>query len=157
MPSPQPTSNPHDRTAFFVSDGTGITAETFGSSLLSQFEDVRIRYVRLSFIDSEQKAVEAVARINQQGRIDGKRPIVFSTLVNTEISDIVHTAGALYLNLIATFVEPLEAELGVGSSHGIGRFHRITSPTSTANGSRRSISRWLMMTASCTRNSTRRT
>jgi regulator of PEP synthase PpsR (kinase-PPPase family) len=116
------------RTAFFISDGTGITAETFGSSLLSQFEDVKLRYVRLSFIDNEQKAADALNRINQQGRIDGRRPIVFSTLVNTRISDIVQTAHALYLNLIATFVEPLEKELGVGSSHGIGRFHRITSP-----------------------------
>jgi len=119
---------PPERTAFFISDGTGITAETFGSSLLSQFEDVKLRYVRLSFTDDEQKAGEAVNRINQQGRIDGRRPIVFSTLVNTRISDIVQTASALYLNLIATFVEPLEKELGVGSSHGIGRFHRITSP-----------------------------
>jgi regulator of PEP synthase PpsR (kinase-PPPase family) len=120
--------NAPERTAFFISDGTGITAETFGSSLLSQFEDVKLRYVRLSFIDNEEKAAEALNRINQQGRIDGKRPIVFSTLVNTRISDIVQTASALYLNLIATFVEPLEKELGVGSSHGIGRFHRITSP-----------------------------
>jgi regulator of PEP synthase PpsR (kinase-PPPase family) len=128
MSTTQTTGNPPERTAFFVSDGTGITAETFGSSLLSQFEDVRMRYVRLSFIDCEQKAADAVARINQQGRIDGKRPIVFSTLVNTRISDIVQTAAALYLNLIATFVAPLETELGVGSSHSIGRFHRITSP-----------------------------
>ena len=128
MPNTPTTGNPPDRTAFFISDGTGITAETFGSSLLSQFEDIRIRYVRLSFIDSEEKAAEAVARIDQQGRVDGKRPIVFSTLVNARISDIVQTAGALYLNLIATFVDPLEAELGVSSSHSIGRFHRITSP-----------------------------
>jgi regulator of PEP synthase PpsR (kinase-PPPase family) len=118
---------PPERTAFFISDGTGITAETFGSSLLSQFEDVKLRYVRLSFIDDEQKAGDAVHRINQQGRIDGRRPIVFSTLVNSRISDIVQTASALYLNLIAAFVEPLEKELGVSSSHGIGRFHRITS------------------------------
>ena len=27
----------HTRTVFFVSDGTGITAETFGNSILSQF------------------------------------------------------------------------------------------------------------------------
>jgi regulator of PEP synthase PpsR (kinase-PPPase family) len=127
MNSP-PASDLPERTAFFVSDGTGITAETFGSSLLSQFEDVKLRYVRLSFIDSEEKASEALVRINQQGRIDGKRPIVFSTLVNAQISDILQNASALYLNLIASFVEPLEKELGVGSSHGIGRFHRITSP-----------------------------
>lgn len=128
MSSLQTKPTPPDRTAFFVSDGTGITAETFGSSLLSQFDDLRIRHVRLSFIDSEQKAVDAVARIDQQGRVDGYRPIVFSTLVNTAIGDIVKTAKARYLNLIGTFVQSLEEELGVGSSHGVGRFHRITSP-----------------------------
>ena len=128
MPTTPPAGTPPDRTAFFISDGTGITAETFGSSLLSQFEEVKMRYVRLSFVDSEDKATEALNRINQQGRVDGKRPIVFSTLVNSRISDIVQTASALYLNLIATFVAPLESELGLGSSHSIGRFHRITSP-----------------------------
>ncbi len=128
MPPTSSLSPPPERTAFFISDGTGITAETFGSSLLSQFEEVRIRYVRLSFIDNEQKATEALARINQQATLDAKRPIVFSTLVNTRISDIVQTANALYLNLIARFVEPLELELGQKSSHSIGRFHRITSP-----------------------------
>ncbi|MBA3480131.1 MAG: kinase/pyrophosphorylase [Lautropia sp.] len=128
MVTRQPPGEAPERTAFFISDGTGITAETFGSSLLSQFEDVKLRYVRLSFIDTEQKATDALNRINHQGSLDGKRPIVFSTLVNSRISDIVQTAHALYLNLIAAFVEPLEKELGLGSSHGIGRFHRITSP-----------------------------
>ena len=128
MVTRQPPGEAPERTAFFISDGTGITAETFGSSLLSQFEDVKVRYVRLSFIDTEQKATDALNRINHQGSLDGKRPIVFSTLVNSRISDIVQTAHALYLNLIAAFVEPLEKELGLGSSHGIGRFHRITSP-----------------------------
>src|SRR5690606_35627768 len=117
-----------DRTALIISDVTRITAETFGSSLLSQFEDLKLRYVRLSFIDDEVNAAEVSTRINQHGRLDGKLRIVFSTLVNARISDIVQAADALYLNLIATFVEPLEQELGAASSHGIGRFHRITSP-----------------------------
>jgi regulator of PEP synthase PpsR (kinase-PPPase family) len=125
---PPAAATPPERTAFVISDGTGITAETFGSSLLNQFEDVRVRHVRLSFIDDEEKAAEAVTRINNQGRIDGKRPIVFSTLVNPRISNVVENANALYLNLISSFVGPLEAELGRSSSHGIGRFHRIASP-----------------------------
>ncbi len=114
-------------TAFFVSDGTGITAETFGYSVLSQFEDLKIRRVRLPFIDDEAKAKDAVARINQQALQDGRRAIIFSTLVNTRINDVVRTANALFMDLIATFVEPLEAEFNVKSSHSIGRFHRIES------------------------------
>ena len=114
-----------DRTVFFVSDGTGITAETFGHSVLSQFEGLKMRQVRLPFIDNPEKADDAVTRINHQGLIDGRRPIVFSTLVNPEINEIVRTAQALFLDLIATFVEPLETEFGVKSTHTIGRFHAV--------------------------------
>jgi regulator of PEP synthase PpsR (kinase-PPPase family) len=114
---------PAERTAFFVSDGTGITAETFGNSVLAQFEGLKIRRVRLPFVDSEQKARLAVARINRQAEIDTRRGIVFSTLVNQPINDIVRTANALFMDLIATFVDPLETEFGVRSTHTIGRFH----------------------------------
>jgi len=122
---PDSKSTPADRTVFFVSDGTGITAETFGHSVLSQFEGLNLRQVRLPFIDSTDKAHEAVARIRRQGQTDGKRPIVFSTLVDTPINDIVRQADALFLDLIAGFVGPLEAEFGVKSTHTIGRFHSV--------------------------------
>ena len=42
-------------TVFFVSDGTGITAETFGNSILAQFP-VKARHVRRPIIDSGEKA-----------------------------------------------------------------------------------------------------
>jgi [pyruvate, water dikinase]-phosphate phosphotransferase / [pyruvate, water dikinase] kinase len=113
------------RTAFFVSDGTGITAETFGHSILSQFEGLRLRQVRLPFIDELTKAEDVVERINQQGIVDGSRPIVFSTLVNPRINAIVRTANAMFMDLIAAFVEPLEAEFGIKSTHTIGRFHSV--------------------------------
>ena len=116
---------PADRTVFFVSDGTGITAETFGHSLLSQFEGQRLREVRLPFTDTPEKAHEAVDRINHQGRLDGRRPIIFSTLVNESINAIVRRADAVFLDLIATFVGPLEAEFGVKSTHTMGRFHAV--------------------------------
>jgi regulator of PEP synthase PpsR (kinase-PPPase family) len=114
-----------DRTVFFVSDGTGITAETFGHSVLSQFEGLNLRQVRLPFIDSREKADEALTRIRHQGRVDGQRPIVFSTLVDPRINEIVRTADALFLDLIATFVGPLETEFGIKSTHTIGRFHAV--------------------------------
>ncbi len=45
-----------ERTVFFVSDGTGITAETFGHAVLTQFE-LRFRQIRLPFIDTLDKAL----------------------------------------------------------------------------------------------------
>ncbi|HEV7617049.1 MAG TPA: pyruvate, water dikinase regulatory protein [Burkholderiaceae bacterium] len=113
-----------DRTVFFVSDGTGITAETFGHSVLTQFE-LRFKQIRLPFIDTLDKAYDAVRRINEAFETDGKRAIVFSTLVKAELSMVVRQSKGMHMDLIQTFVEPLEQELGVKSTHTIGRSHNI--------------------------------
>jgi regulator of PEP synthase PpsR (kinase-PPPase family) len=120
---PDETATRNVRTVFYVSDGTGITAETFGHSLLTQFDSLTLRQVRLPFVDTAAKAADAVRRIAAQGEADGNRPIVFSTLVNAEINDVVRQVDAMFLDLFATFVEPLELEFGVKSTHTIGRSH----------------------------------
>lgn len=117
-------SKAFDRTVFFVSDGTGITAETFGHSVLTQF-DLRFRQIRLPFIDTVDKAHDAARRINESFAAEGKRPIVFSTLVKAELSDIVRRTSGMHMDLIQTFVDPLEQELGTKSTHTIGRSHNI--------------------------------
>ncbi len=122
----QLSTEPYDRTVFYVSDGTGITAETFGQSLLAQFETMKFRQIRMPFIDSVIKGRELLARIDMQGRKDERPPIVFSTLVNTEINNVVRQANAVFLDLFATFVEPLEKELGAQSTHSMGRSHTAT-------------------------------
>jgi regulator of PEP synthase PpsR (kinase-PPPase family) len=122
-PVSSPAVRPAGRTVFFISDGTGITAETFGSSILAQFDSLRFRLRRIPFVDSIEKAEEAVQVIEQQAQEDGRRPIVFSTLVNTEILERMKRVRALHLDMFKTFVEPLERELDVKSSHTIGRFH----------------------------------
>ena len=114
------------RTVFFVSDGTGITAETFGSSILAQFDRLKFRLRRIPFVDTMEKADQAANVIETQAQEDGKRPIVFSTLVNTKILERIKRVQALHLDMFQTFVEPLERELGVKSSHTIGRFHHAT-------------------------------
>lgn len=113
------------RTVFFVSDGTGITAETLGHSLLAQFPDTEFRQVRMPFIDTLEKVTEGVARIEAAARTDGARPLVFSTLVSEDAVTALHKADALFLDLFETFIDPLESELGVRSTHTVGRFHGI--------------------------------
>ncbi len=115
--------NPIKRTVFFISDGTGLTAEALGHSLLTQFEEVQFSQVRIPFLDTIEKAQEAVQRINQQGEADGLRPIVFTTLINQETAGIVHQADAFCLSYFESFLAPLEAELGLKSSHTVGRSH----------------------------------
>ena len=94
------------RTAFFVSDGTGLTVEALGHSLMTQFEEVEFKQIRIPFLDNVEKAQEAVARINAQGEADGMRPIVFTTLVNPELSRIVHQADAFCLSYFDAFLAP---------------------------------------------------
>ena len=118
---PLPTSA---RTVFFVSDGTGITAETFGHAVLTQF-DLRFRQVRLPFVDTLDKAYAAGRRINEAFAVDNQLPIVFSTLVKPDLSDVIRKSNGMHMDLIQTFVAPLEQELGVKSTHTIGRSHNI--------------------------------
>jgi len=112
-----------NRTVFYVSDGTGITAETFGNSILAQFP-TRPRHVRRPFIDSVDKAWTVLEEINQAAEHEGKRPIVFITLVNDDIRRVLTTDACkgMVLDMFRTFVEPLEDEFGVKSNHRIGRF-----------------------------------
>lgn len=114
------------RTAFFVSDRTGITAEMLGHSLLTQFDDVRFNEVTLPFVDSIEKAREVVKQINLQAEAEGARPIVISTLARTEIAQVVGQANALFLDCFEIFIAPLERELGVRASHTVGRSHSVS-------------------------------
>jgi len=112
-----------NRTIFFVSDGTGITAETVGNGLLSQFEGIEFNVIRFPFIDSREKAEECLANIQATREQEGIRPLVVLTMIDTEIGSIFHHADALLLDLFEAFISPLEQELGVKSTHTVGRTH----------------------------------
>jgi len=114
---------PHRRTVFFVSDGTGITAQMLGHSLLTQFEGVEFHQVTLPFINSHDQAEDCRARIEEESHRGNGQPIVFSTLVNGELRAVVRQASAVFVDFFETFIDPLEAALGVPSTHTIGRSH----------------------------------
>jgi [pyruvate, water dikinase]-phosphate phosphotransferase / [pyruvate, water dikinase] kinase len=111
------------RTVFFVSDGTGITAQMLGHSLLTQFEGMEFNQVTLPFVDSAEKAEECLARIEAESANGNGPPVVFSTLVNQDVREVVRRSKALFIDFFETFIDPLEAGLGVKSSHTIGRSH----------------------------------
>src|SRR5256885_10898870 len=112
------------RTVFFVSDGTGITAQMLGHSLLTQFEGVEFDQVTLPFVDSAEKAEECLARIEAEAANGTGQPIVFSTLVNQDVRGVIRRAKALFVDFFETFIDPLEAGVGVKSSSTIWRSHR---------------------------------
>ncbi len=114
--------NKTTRTVFFVSDGTGITAETFGKAILAQFE-IQTRLIRVPFTDTVDKAHQAVRQINHVADLEKRKPIVFTTLVNMEALQVIQNGcQGMLMDMFGTFVNPLENELGIKSNHRIGRF-----------------------------------
>lgn len=113
------------RPVFYVSDGTGITAETIGHSLLTQFTDTRFVSERFPFIDTVERAHEVAARIRAAGEQYGARPIVINSCVNTDVCTAVCDSGALMLDVFQPFIEPLERELGQIRQRHMGRAHAI--------------------------------
>lgn len=121
---PDPTTG--RRTVFFISDRTGITAEMLGSSLLTQFEAVAFTRITIPFVDSPERASEAVRQVNAVADAEGERPIIFSSIVDEATSSMIRRdARAFTLDMFQTFVQPLESELGAKSSHAAGRSHGI--------------------------------
>ena len=70
-----------------------------------------------------RRPTPTLEKINEALRQDGRRPIVFTTLVDSASNKIVKGSNALVLDMFQTFVEPLEQELELKSSHAMGRGH----------------------------------
>ena len=105
---------------FFVSDRTGLTAESYGKSLLAQFPELDFKTVTLAFVENETKARLALRHINEEFKNTGVQPIVFSSLVEKQEQDIINACDAVVIDLFATFLNPLEKSLGMKSAHTQG-------------------------------------
>jgi [pyruvate, water dikinase]-phosphate phosphotransferase / [pyruvate, water dikinase] kinase len=121
------------RSAFFISDSTGITAEALGQSLLRHFDDIEFDKVTLPFIDTEDKAHDAVRRINAAATDDGAQPIIFDTVVQNNISDIIAASDGFMIDIFSTFLSPLEKALSSKSNYHVGRPQIATVDKSYSN------------------------
>ena len=125
------------RPVFYVSDGTGITAETIGHSLLTQFTGFSFVTDRISFVDDPDKAREAADRIRAAGLRHESRPIVVNSCVDPAISEVLAESGALMLDVFAPFIAAAwSSELGaVAPVRGSGRptAWSISRPTTAAS------------------------
>ena len=115
------------RSVFFISDGTGITAETLGHSLIAHFSQTTFRQVRVPFMDTPEKASVALRQISQHETEDGNRAILVMTLVNSKIRTIFESSGALCLDLFGTFIVPLTEELGQAPARAVGMARGVAS------------------------------
>ncbi len=119
------------RTVYFLSDRTGITAETLGHSLLTQFDGIEWRRNSIPFLDSSKKTAEVAERINQAAARDGHRPLVFSTLVDEGMRETIKQTNCVFYDFFGTFIDSMEKELRQSSAHAIGRSYDMRANTSS--------------------------
>ena len=112
------------RRVFLVSDGTGITAEILGHSLLTQFPDLEFAITALPYVNTPERAHHAAGQIDEAYAADGAEPLVFTTFADEMLHDMVVDSKGAFFDFFA-FIGPLERVLGVASSHTRGRSHGL--------------------------------
>lgn len=115
------------RAVFYLSDRTGITTEKLAHCLLTQFENIQFERLVFPYLDSEEKAQKVRLRIEEYAARDGQRPLVFSTLIDDKLRNIIKQANCYLIDFFDAFINPLEVELGEASSHAAGRTHSMQS------------------------------
>lgn len=112
------------RTVYFVSESTGITAETLGSSLLSQFPQVDFDRVHMPFINTIERAEGLIVELADVSNAQGHKPLVFATMPDKAINAMLETASCHYYEFFEGYLENIGKDIGVmperesGLSHG---------------------------------------
>jgi len=117
--------NIRQRTVFFVSESTGITAETLGHSLLSQFPHIDFTYIQRPFVDSEGRALALVNEINRISEEQRYKPLVFATMPKKNINSILQQSDCYYYEVFESILDKIGHDLDTeptresGLSHGL--------------------------------------
>ncbi len=114
------------RTVFYVSDGTGITAETLGQTLLTQFPNYEFEQINMPFVNTTEKAINAVRTINENAKINCGKPFVFCTIISDKLREELKKSESLFFDFFETFMTPMEKELDAESAHTVGRSHGMS-------------------------------
>ncbi|MBQ9917156.1 pyruvate, water dikinase regulatory protein [Microbacterium sp. NPDC016588] len=112
------------RAVFFVSDSTGITAETLGNALLANFPGARFERHTVPFVDSAT-AIESVERAVLRSAAAGEAPIVFATLKDAGIRARLAASATVVIDLLAGHLTELETALGATAETRAGQYHGL--------------------------------
>ena len=112
------------RSAYFVSDSTGVTAETLGNALLVNFPGIRFSKHTIPFVDTVEEAT-SLARAIDQDAAAGRAPIVFTTVKQMRLREIIAGSKAEIIDLLAGHLTELEEILGTTASEQLGQFHNV--------------------------------
>jgi [pyruvate, water dikinase]-phosphate phosphotransferase / [pyruvate, water dikinase] kinase len=113
------------RTAFFISDSTGITAGALGK-LLEHFPLTEFTSIRLPFTDTIDRIDLAKKSIDETTMEDGVRPVVIMSLGDRTLRNALKECDAYFIDLFSTFIDPLGIELDQEPLTGAGIAHSIT-------------------------------
>jgi len=117
------------RTAYFISDSTGITAETLGNSLLTQFSGIQFDKYILPYVDDDASAKQTVEDINFSHQYDDHKPVIFISVVKKQIRDILHDCDGLVLDVFSNFLSPMSDFFGQQAAEVVGNFHSTENKT----------------------------
>ncbi|MEW1962442.1 pyruvate, water dikinase regulatory protein [Microbacterium sp. NPDC077644] len=112
------------RPAYFVSDSTGVTAETLGSALLANFPGIRFSKQTIPFVASESEARTVAASIAADAA-EGREPLLFITVKQAALRGILSASKATVIDLLAGHLTELEQALGVTASEQLGVYHGL--------------------------------
>ncbi len=94
--------------AYFISNGTAITVETLGHSLLAQFPSLHFKTRTIPFIDTVEKARAVSEEIDRDLSQENSLPIVISTRARPELKAIIGHCKALILDPFSYCLPRLE-------------------------------------------------
>lgn len=113
---------PPVRAVFFVSDSTGVTADTLGSALLANFPGFVFSRQTVPFVETVEGA-DAVVRDIEAAARAGRKPIVFTTVKGPDVKRALSAASATTIDLLGGHLTELEDTLGVTASEQLGQYH----------------------------------
>lgn len=112
------------RAAYFVSDSTGVTAETLGNALLANFPGIRFIKHTIPFVATESEARTVAASIASDAAA-GREPLLFITVKQAFLRAILAESKATVIDLLAGHLTELEQALGVTASEQLGNYHGL--------------------------------
>ena len=133
MDGPGTIDEPDVVPVFFLSDSTGISAETMGNALLIQFPGERFDRTVIPFISSVEEAREVVERLDRVLDQSPRTPLVFTTAASDEVRQELRRTRCPIIDFFDLHMQPVEAVLGVrgvrlpARLHGVGDVQRYNS------------------------------
>jgi len=114
---------------FLVSDSTGITIDSLGQSLFTQFPNIQFEKTVFPFVSNQNEATRVITHIQNISSNQETPPLVFTSLANEQLKNLFLSNGISVIDIFSTFMPAMEAQLKVHASHAIGETHGVSNTT----------------------------